>query len=150
MLLKGFIDTQVRNLVLPEENNLSPFDLKSLSIPCQCTIQIKQQICISPEPWVNQFRHLRQVDWIIAHHWDGVSGSSYWPDPQYPSLVGSRHSVCWLGDTWDVPVESWSHYDVIKWKQLLRYCPSVRGFNGSPVDSPHNGTVTWTLMSLCY
>ena len=38
------LNTQVRILVLPEDYNLSPFHLKSLSFLCLCTIEIKQQI----------------------------------------------------------------------------------------------------------
>ena len=37
------------------------------------------------------------------------------------------------------------HYNVIKWKRILRYCPLVRGIHPSPVDSLHKGTVIRTL-----
>ena len=31
------------------------------------------------------------------------------------------------------------HYNVIKWKRILCYCPLVRGIHPSPVDSLHKG-----------
>ena len=37
------------------------------------------------------------------------------------------------------------HYNVIKWKRILRYCPLVGGIHPSPVDSLHKGTVIRTL-----
>ena len=37
------------------------------------------------------------------------------------------------------------HYNIIKWKRILRYCPLVGGIHLSPVDSLHKGTVIRTL-----
>ena len=39
-----------------------------------------------------------------------------------------------------------SHDDVIKWKDFPRYWPFVRGINRSPMDSPHKGKWSGTLM----
>ena len=39
-----------------------------------------------------------------------------------------------------------SHDDVIKWKQLPRYWPFVRGIHRSPVNSPHKGQWRGALM----
>ena len=38
------------------------------------------------------------------------------------------------------------HDDVIKWKQLPRYWPFVRGIHRSPVNSPHKGQWRGALM----
>ena len=38
------------------------------------------------------------------------------------------------------------HYDVIKWKHLLRYWPFVRGIHRSSVNSPHKGQWWGALM----
>ena len=38
------------------------------------------------------------------------------------------------------------HDDVIKWKQLPRYWPFVRGIHQSPVNSPHKGQWRGALM----
>ena len=38
------------------------------------------------------------------------------------------------------------HYDVIKWKHLLRYSTFVRGIHRSPVNSPHKGQWRRALM----
>ena len=37
------------------------------------------------------------------------------------------------------------HYNVIKWKRILRYCPLVGGIHPSTVDSLHKRTVIRTL-----
>ena len=37
------------------------------------------------------------------------------------------------------------HYNVIKWKRILRYCLLVGGIHPSTVDSLHKGTVIRTL-----
>ena len=37
------------------------------------------------------------------------------------------------------------HYNVIKWKRILRYCPHVGGIHPSTVDSLHKGAVIRTL-----
>ena len=39
-----------------------------------------------------------------------------------------------------------NHYDVIKWKQFLRYSPFVKGIYRSPVDSPHKDQWRGALM----
>ena len=39
-----------------------------------------------------------------------------------------------------------THYDVIKWKHVPRYWPSVRGIHRSPVNSPHKGQSRAALM----
>ena len=39
------------------------------------------------------------------------------------------------------------HGDVIKWKCFLCFWPIVRGIHRSPVDFPHKGQWSWTLMS---
>ena len=42
------------------------------------------------------------------------------------------------------------HYNVIKWKHILRYCPLVGGIHPSTVDSLQKGTVIRTLyVSVC-
>ena len=43
------------------------------------------------------------------------------------------------------PIE-YAHDDVIKWKNLPRYWPLVRGIHWSPVNSPHKGQWRGSLM----
>ena len=37
------------------------------------------------------------------------------------------------------------HYDVMKWKHFLLYCPFVQGIHRSPMVFPHKGIVTCTF-----
>ena len=68
-------------------HNLSPFDSKSLTL-YQSTFKMKQQICISPEPGVLQFRQWHQVGWMLASYrevefnflvWSSIAQSDFEP-----------------------------------------------------------------------
>ena len=45
-----------------------------------------------------------------------------------------------------ISVSVFYHYDATQWKRFLRHGPFVREIHRSPLDSPHKGPVTWTLM----
>ena len=55
--------------------------------------------------------------------------------PAMGSDGGGWASIRWRAIIWC----SDDHDDVIKWKQLPRYWPFVRGIHQSPVNSPHKG-----------
>ena len=70
------------------------------------------------------------------------SGDANMPWWTSPSLVQAM--ACHLSAT-----KPLSHYDAIKWKHYLRYCPFVWGIHQSPLDSPHKGTVMQTFDLFC-
>ena len=61
--------------VSPEVDNLSSFDLTAL--PCTRASKLKQQIWISLEPRVDQFRQWCQVGRVPAHPEDALTSSSF-------------------------------------------------------------------------
>ena len=71
---------------------------------CQRTLEIQQQICISPEAGVNQFQFQgwHEVDLMLTHHSDGWSSSKFGLTlHSFVTLWVSMHSVCWRAGLWD-------------------------------------------------
>ena len=59
-------------------------------------------------------------------------------------MAGNNSACLWMYIT--LAVDKWYHDDVIKWKKIPRYWPSVRGIHRSPVNSPHKGQRRGALM----
>ena len=75
----------------------------------------------------------------VIMHWNDIAQQLLQSLPSH-ATYNSHKAIRKLSMDW------MQHDDVIKWKQLPRYWPFVRGIHRSPVKSPHKGQWRGTLM----
>ena len=95
-----------------------------------------------------------QTDWAIEDQAKNLNSTARPYDQRAFSPLDP--TVSWLSHTYRcigwfytayaasfvVVTSSSIHADIIKWKQIQRYWPFVRGIQRSPANSPHKGSVT--------